>query len=182
MSIKAPSRPQAKPKQSATSNNRNLLWIGVGTVVLVFIVVAVFIWQQTSFPFSFVGGEENAIVLLRNPYDAEYQLEFTGEKPALLRRVLIQLESPQSVLHVDVEQITAIVGDQEVALDTSGYPPEGTQLTLQPGEIFTIRVTYYGQTIGAQYVYGFRLGYETNGTYKEDALTIKDREFTVSVE
>jgi len=181
MTTKAPSRTTSKSQVTASSQ-RNFLWVGAGVAALIFIVIAVIIWQQTIFPFSFVGGDEHSVVLLRNPYISEYQLKFTGDEPANLKRVILQLESPQRVLHVDVEGVTAIVGSQEVALDTSGYVPEGSQLTLQPDEIFTVRVTYYGQTIGAHYVYGFRLGYETNGSYKEDTLRIKDREFTVSVE
>ncbi|HLF88220.1 MAG TPA: hypothetical protein VI451_04690 [Anaerolineales bacterium] len=181
MNTKAPSRPH-KQVQGTGSSQRNFLWVGVGVAALIFIVAAVIIWQQTIFPFSFVGGDEHSVVLLRNPYTSEYQLKFTGDEPANLKRVIIQLESPQRVLHVDVEGVVAIVGGQEVALDTSGYMPEGSQLTIQPDETFTVQVTYYGQTIGAHYVYGFRLGYETNGSYKEDTLKIKDREFTVSVE
>jgi hypothetical protein len=181
MSTKAPSKPQRRAQGTAPSQQK-FLWVGVGVAALIFIVVVAIIWQQTSFPFSFVGGEEHSVVLIRNPYTSEYQLKFTGDEPANLKRVIIQLESPQRVLHVDVDSVAAVVGDQEVMLDTSGYAPESSQLTIQPDETFTIRVTYYGQTIGAHYVYGFRLGYETNGSYKEDTLNIKDREFTVSVE
>ncbi|MCI0531414.1 MAG: hypothetical protein L0Y74_05650, partial [candidate division Zixibacteria bacterium] len=67
MSIKAPARPRPRTTQTATPNKRNFLWIGVSVAVLLFAVVAVIIWRQTSFPFSFVGGEEQAVVLLRNP-------------------------------------------------------------------------------------------------------------------
>ena len=184
MSTQSPSKPKSrqKPGVDTPKNTRNLLWIGVGIAVVAFIAVAVTIWQNTNFPFEFVGGEEAALVILRNPKDAEYQIKFTGESPADLQRVIIQLESPDRVLHVDVQQVVAIVGDQEVAFDTSGKIPEGTKLTLQPGEVFTVRVTYYGDTIGAHYVYGFLLGYKANGTYNEDALNIKDRKFIVTVE
>ena len=183
MSTQSPSNPKSRQSPGVTSyNTRNFLWIGIGIAAVAFIAIAIIVWRNTSFPFEFVGGEEAALVILRNPKDAEYQIKFTGNSPADLQRVLIQLESPDRVLHVDVQQVVVVTGDQEVVLDTSGKPPEGTKLTLQPGEVFTIRVTYYGDTIGAHYVYGFRLGYDANGTYNENALNIKDRKFIVTVE
>ncbi|GAB4582062.1 MAG: hypothetical protein Fur0022_48150 [Anaerolineales bacterium] len=140
------------------------------------------VWQRTAFPFKFASGDEQVIVLLRNTQDAEYELEFTGNEPINLQRVIIQLESNQLTLHVDVQQVTVIVGDQQVVMDDSGRTPEGTELLLQPGETFKVRVTYLGDTIGAHYIYGFRLGYESNGVYNEDTLNINDREFIVAVE
>lgn len=174
------SRPQSR--STSESKLRPLLWVGVFIALLVFIVVAVIVWQRTAFPFKFASGDEQVIVLLRNTQDAEYELEFTGNEPINLQRVIIQLESNQLTLHVDVQQVTVIVGDQQVVMDDSGRTPEGTELLLQPGETFKVRVTYLGDTIGAHYIYGFRLGYESNGVYNEDTLNINDREFIVAVE
>ncbi len=182
MPTQSPSNPERPQLSGGSSNARYFLWIGVGLAAVIFIAVAITIWQKTVFPFEFVGGEQYTLVILGNPKDAEYQLKFTGEAPAELQRVLVQLESPNRVLHVDVQQVTILVGNQEVALETSGKPPEGTSLTLQPGDVFTIRVTYFGDTIGSHYVYGFKLGYATNGISNEEALTIKDRKFVVAVE
>jgi hypothetical protein len=181
MSDKSPSRPQ-RTQAKTQEKPRLLLWAGVGVAALVFIAVAVLVWQRTSFPFTFVSGEEQVIVILRNTAETEYEFQYTGNQPVALERVIVQLESPQITLHVAVEQVTAIVGGQEVVLDDAGRVPEGTQLLVQPDEVFKVRITYYGDTIGAHYVYGFRLGYEANGVYNEDTMNIKDREYIVSVE
>lgn len=182
MSKPAPARPRSRSTQKDAPNPRYYFWVGGGIALLIFIVVGVIIWRQTAFPFSFVGGEQHAVVLKDNRYDAEYQIEYTGDQPASLERVIVQLESPQPVLHVDIRDVTIILDGVETTLEGSGHVPEGVQLTLQPGEVFTIRVTYLGQTIGAHYVYGFKIGYQAEGRYVENALNIKDREFTVIVE
>jgi hypothetical protein len=182
MSVKPSTRSQAKTTTNADGNPRRLLWAGVAVAVVIFVVVAVLIWQRTSFPFTFVGGEERAIVILRNTQDIEYEIKFTGNQPVELNRVIIQLESQQMVLFVEVQQVTAIVGGQEVVLDDAGRVPEGTQLLVQPDDVIKVRVTYYGDSIGAHYVYGFRLGFTSNGVENENTLNIKDREFIVSVE
>lgn len=159
-----------------------MLWAGIGILAILFIVVAVVIWQRTANPFTFVSGDEQVTVILRNTKDGEYQVQYTGSRPAPLQRAIIQLESAQASLHVAVQQVTLIVGDQEVALDASGRVPEGTEVLLQPDETFTMRVTFYGDTIGAHYIYGFRFGYESNGVYTEETININDREFIVTVE
>ncbi|HNB52157.1 MAG TPA: hypothetical protein PK530_09455 [Anaerolineales bacterium] len=170
------SDPNSNPKP------RTLLWAGVGVLVIAFIVVAVILWQRTANPFTFVSGDEQVTVILRNTKDGEYQVQYTGRQPAPLQRAIIQLESPQASLHVAVQQVTLIVGDQEVVLDAGGHVPEGTELLLQPEDTFTVRVTFYGDTIGAHYIYGFRFGYESNGVYTEETININDREFIVTVE
>ncbi|MCB9134240.1 MAG: hypothetical protein H6636_02370 [Anaerolineales bacterium] len=182
MSDKAPARPQSRSKSTEEGKTRSFLWVGVGIAALIFVAVAIIVWRQTAFPISFIGGEGQAIVLLRNTSDVEYDFQYAGKNPASVEFFLVQLESPDGSLHVDVQQVTIVTSAGEVVLDESGHAPEGTELLIQPGETFKARITYYGDTIGAHYVYGFRLGYRANGVYNENTLNIKDREFIVSVE
>lgn len=182
MSDKSPARPQTQTKPATEAKTRTFLWVGVGLAAIIFIAVAIIVWQQTAFPISFVGGESESVVLLRNTKDVEYEFKYSGKNPASLELLLVQLESPDVVLHVDVQQVTIVTSAGEFVLDKSGHAPEGTDLLIQPGETFKARVTYYGATIGAHYVYGFRLGYRADGVYNENTLNIKDREFVVAVE
>jgi hypothetical protein len=65
------------------------------------------------------------------------------------------------VLHVDVRQVVLKYGDQELTLGGDGRLPEGSEVVVQPGDAFDVQVTFRGQTLGGNYLYGFEIGYLT---------------------
>ena len=44
-------------------------------------------------------------------------------------------------------------------MEPDGAVPQGTVIILDPGEEFNVRVTYLAQTMGGNYMYGFRIGH-----------------------
>ncbi|UCF26598.1 MAG: hypothetical protein JSW42_07980 [Chloroflexota bacterium] len=108
-------------------------------------------------PFIMIGGDEQLVVLLRNEKDGHYQVKYDGLNPAELNSLHVMLGG--QILHVDVKQVTMIHNGHEIALEGNGTLPEGTQLVLNPGDEFEVRVTYLGQTLGGNYMYGFRIAY-----------------------
>lgn len=107
--------------------------------------------------FEMMGGDEQVLVLLRNEKDANYQVRYEGRAQTELRSLKVMLGG--QILHVDVREVTIFYDDQEIRLEGDGTLPEGTSLILSPGDEFNVRVTYLGQTVGGNYMYGFRIGY-----------------------
>jgi hypothetical protein len=108
-------------------------------------------------PFVAMGGDEQLLVLLRNDKDGNYQVRYEGREPAELHSLKVMLGG--QILHVDVKQVAVVHNDQEVILEGNGSLPEGSQIILAPDDEFDVRVTYLGQTLGGNYMYGFRIGY-----------------------
>jgi hypothetical protein len=108
-------------------------------------------------PFIMMGGDEQLLVLLRNEKEGHYQVQYDGRNPAELNSLHVMLGG--QILHVDIQQVALIHNGQEVILAGNGTLPEGSQLILNPGDEFEVRVTYLGQTLGGNYMYGFRIGY-----------------------
>jgi hypothetical protein len=108
-------------------------------------------------PFVMIGGDEQLVVLLRGEKDGQYQVKYEGRDPTELNSLHVMLGG--QILHVDIKQVTIIHNEQEVVLEGNGKLPEGAQLPLNPGDEFEVQVTYLGQTLGGNYMYGFRIGY-----------------------
>jgi hypothetical protein len=106
-------------------------------------------------PFAMVGGDEQLAVLLRNEKDGFYQVRYEGNEPQELQSLVVMLGG--QILHVDIARVTIIQGENEVILEGDGTLPEGSQVLLNPDEEFEVRVTYHGQTLGGNYMYGFRI-------------------------
>ena len=106
-------------------------------------------------PFVMVGGDEQLLVLMRNDKDGFYQVRYEGNKPAELHSLHVMLGG--QILHVDIVHVAIIQGENEVILNGDGTLPEGSQVILETGEEFEVRVTYHGQTLGGNYMYGFRI-------------------------
>jgi len=106
-------------------------------------------------PFVMVGGDEQLLVLMRNDKDGSYQVRYEGNKPAELHSLHVMLGG--QILHVDIVHVAIIQGENEVILNGDGTLPEGSQVILEPGEEFEVRVTFHGQTLGGNYMYGFRI-------------------------
>ena len=108
-------------------------------------------------PFVNLGGDEQLLVLLRNEKDGNYQVRYEGRGPAELQSLHVMLGG--QILHVDVKQVAITHNDQEVILEGDGSLPEGSQIVIAPNDEVNVRVTYLGQTLGGNYMYGFRIVY-----------------------
>ncbi|MGW8226292.1 MAG: hypothetical protein ACWGOY_11190 [Anaerolineales bacterium] len=129
--------------------------------------------------FAMVGGDEQLVVLLRHDQDGHYQVRFEGSKPTQLNSLQVMLGG--QILHVDVARVAIIQGDQEVILEGDGTVPEGSQVIFDPDEEFEVRVTYHGQTLGGNYMYGFRMVYGDN-PQAEPVDLIAEYQYAVIVE
>jgi hypothetical protein len=110
-----------------------------------------------SEPFVMVGGDEQLVVLIRNEKEGSYQVRYEGRNPAELQSLQVMLGG--QILHVDVAQVVIVQEGNEVILEGDGTLPEGSQVMLTPGEEFIVRVTFLGQSLGGNYMYGFRIVY-----------------------
>jgi hypothetical protein len=133
---------------------RGTVWLVISAVVLVGIVVASCSVVNPD-PFVMVGGDEQLLVLMRNDKDGYYQVRYEGRQPGELQSLHVMLGG--QILHVDVVEVIIMQGENEVVLQGDGRLPEGSQVILEPGEEFEVRVTFHGQTLGGNYMYGFRI-------------------------
>jgi hypothetical protein len=133
---------------------RGTVWLVISAVVLVGIGLASCSVVNPD-PFVMVGGDEQLLVLMRNDKDGYYQVRYESRQPGELQSLHVMLGG--QILHVDVVEVTIIQGENEVVLQGDGRLPEGSQVILEPGEEIEVRVTYHGQTLGGNYMYGFRI-------------------------
>ena len=170
-------------KTSASSaqtglNPKTLFWVGIA-IVLVVAAAAVVVWRTTDSPFSLTKGDVNVMVVLRNTRTAEYTLTYEGKQPVTLERVLPMMQGP--TLHTDVNEIQVQVGDQVYPVDNAGELVAEAPVVLGKGDSFQVRITFLGQSLGANVLYGFRLGYQEGGQSTTFDLILKDQ-YTVFVE
>jgi hypothetical protein len=175
---------QVKGKKSAKSRSRskglsNLwTWIIIGAALI--LAVAAFVWwNQSQVPFSLVEGNPQLVVLIRSDRESLYQLRYEGRQPVNLDSLKVMLAG--QVLHVDVRQVTLVHGDQEYVLQGDGSLPEGSELVLEPGEQFGVRINFRGQTLGGNYLYGFEIGYRS-GERERTVQLVLDFDYAVIVE
>ena len=133
---------------------RGTVWLVISAVVLVGIGLASCSVVNPD-PFVMVGGDEQMLVLMRNDKDGYYQVRYEGRQPGELQSLHVMLGG--QILHVDIVEVTIMQGENEVVLQGDGRLPEGSQVILEPGEEFEVRVTFHGQTLGGNYMYGFRI-------------------------
>ena len=167
-------KPQGK-KSSETgswSSSRTATWIVLVFSAIILIAIAFFIWQRigNNVEFMLVKGDESVLVLLRNEEKENYTLQYNGSKPIELENLLVML-APET-LHVSVIEVALVRGDEEVVLEKTSIVPEGTKFTLQPGDIFDVRVTFLGRTIGGNWLYGFRINYNDGGGLETTELVM----------
>ncbi len=129
------------------------VWLVISAVLLVLVPLSSCSVVNPD-PFAMVGGDEQLLVLLRNEKDGHYQVRYEGRQPSELHSLHVMLGG--QILHVDVVQVAIIQGESIVILEGDGKLPEGSQILLAPDEEFEVRVTYLGQTLGGNYMYGFR--------------------------
>jgi hypothetical protein len=141
-------------------------------MAVILIAIAFFLWQRfnNNVEFMLVTGDEDILVLLRDEEQGEYTLQYKGRKAIELENLLVML-APET-LHVSVTEVVLVRGLEEVVLEKSNIVPEGTQFTLQPGDIFVVRVTFLGRTIGGNWLYGFRINYDNGGGTETTELVL----------
>jgi hypothetical protein len=130
-----------------------------------FVLLAIFVFSLalsscsviTPDQFTIIGGDEQLLVLMRNDQDGFYQVSYEGRDPAELQSLHVMMEG--QTLHVDIIEVAVLQGENEVILAGDASVPAGSQVILEPGEEFTVRVTYRGQTLGGNYMYGFRIAH-----------------------
>jgi hypothetical protein len=170
--------PKGNPSKKSSTSSFPWAWV----IAALFIIGAVFLWYwQTSERnvFQIVGGEKSLLVLLRNEKSGEYTLRYVGRKPAQLESLKVMLGG--EILHMDVMEVVVNHQGEEYVLSRVGKVPPGTAITLNPGDEFTVRVTFLGQTLGGNYLYGFRLGYSLDGRARTYDLML-EYEYAVFVE
>ena len=136
-----------------------ILWVVLG--VLVISVIGFLVWRAgNQYAFVLQQGQKDLLVLIREDGQGDYRVKFEGPESVHMKSLHVMLAG--QILHVDVKQVTLVFGDQEIVLEPNGSLPAGTDLNLKPGDTFTVHVTFLGQSLGGNYVYGFRIVYETN--------------------
>jgi hypothetical protein len=130
------------------------IWLAL-SVVLLFSILLASCSAVNPDPFVMVAGDEQLLVLMRNEKDGLYQVRYEGRQPTQLQSLHVMLGG--QILHVDVVEVAIIQNSAEVILKGDMSIPEGSQVVFQPGEEFEVRVTYHGQSLGGNYMYGFRI-------------------------
>jgi hypothetical protein len=151
-------------------------------VLLVFLLLGIVIAACStgnSPSFDFVSGDEDLVVLIRNQKDGNYRVRYEGPNSTDLRALKVMLGG--QILHVDVGKVVVIIDGQEFELGADGTLPEGSQVTLNSGDEFDVRVTYHGRTLGGNYMYGFRINIGDENI-EEEVDTIAEYEFVIVVE
>ncbi len=145
-----------------------------GIVLLAFL----FYRSQQARLFTLTQGDEALVILLRDTQDGVYTLQYNGRQPVEITGVQTMLAG--EILHMDVEGVSLESDSQQVAVVQNQVEEP---FRVQPGETFQVHVTFSGQTLGYNYLYGFRLTYTGGGGTPRtfDALD-KDFRFLLTVE
>jgi hypothetical protein len=147
--------------------------------ILVLGLLAVGCSAINSPSFDFVSGDEELVVLIRNQKDGNYRLRYDGRAATDLQSLQVMLGG--QVLHVDVGSVVAKLNGQELELESVGSLPAGSQATLNPGDEFDVQVTFYGRTLGGNYMYGFRINTGDESS-SEEVDVIAEYDYVIVVE
>jgi hypothetical protein len=175
---------QAKSRKTQRTASRSKLrsslwlWIIIGATII--LAAAAFLWWSRSQPpFALVDGNPQLVVLIRSDRDSTYTLRYDGNQPIRLQSIRVMLAG--QVLHVDVIEVAVIGSDQELILGGNGRLPAGSELVLQPGDTVDVRVTFRGQTLGGNYLFGFEIGYLAGERERTTRLEL-DYDYAIIVE
>jgi len=147
-----------KRSTRATNSGKGIpWWILVPLVLILLGAGGYLLLERNSVKFSMVSGEKSLVVLIRNEKQGVYRARYEGRQPLDLRSLHVMLAG--QILHVDVKQVAIAYQGQEIVLGPDGKLPPGTSLQLPPGAEFEVKVTFLGQSLGGNYMYGFRIGY-----------------------
>lgn len=144
------------------------------------LVVAFFAWNAVTAPrFVLKEGKKDLLVLIRDEEEGIYRLKYDGRKPVQLQSLQVMLAG--QVLHVDLKQVVLRRAEQMVILEQpKGTLPAGTNFTLNPGDEFEVQILFHGQSIGGNYLYGFRIDY-TQGNRDDTYDLILEYEYSIVV-
>lgn len=172
---------KSKRSQKATSRSRlgsPWVWILIGGVII--LAAGAFLWwSRNQLPFSLVEGNQQLVVLIRSDRESLYRLRYDGRGPANLQSLRVMLAG--QVLHVDVKEVAVARGDEGFTLQGDGRMPEGSELVLQPGDVFDVQITFRGQTLGGNYLYGFEIGF-LEGARERIVQLVLDYDYAIVVE
>lgn len=159
-------------RSGSPDSSKTTTWVVLAFSVIILVAIAFFLWQRfsTDVEFTWVKGDEDILVLLRDEEQGEYTVQYNGSKPIELENLLVML-APET-LHVSVVEVVLVHEGEEVVLEKANKVPEGTQFMLQPGDNFDVRVTFLGRTIGGNWLYGFRINYDDGGGSETTELVL----------
>ncbi len=167
-------------KSSKKSQQSSLrAWIIIVALVVVALLVALVYQSQQAKGFTLVGGDQAVVVLLRDTQPGVYSVQYQGKASTNITGVQVMLAG--EILHMDVDSVTLINGEQEVAVVKNRVPAE-TPFEVRPGDVFQVKVNFLGQTLGYNYLYGFIFDYTLDGKEQTFQVTDKDFRFLVTVE
>ncbi len=153
-------------------------WIGLGALALLVLLGYLVYQNQQAHLFTLERGDEALVILLRDTQDGVYTVRYNGRRPVDITGVQAMLAG--EILHMDVEAVSLEDSTRQVAVvDNQAETP----FQVQPGATFRVRVTFSGQTLGYNYLYGFRLTYSSGGgAARTFDATDKDFRFLLTVE
>lgn len=173
--------PSQTPTTKKNANSLSTTQVGI-IVVLILAVIAVAVYliiQNTNREaFLLADGDVVVVVLLRNEEEGRYTVEYRGSSPASIKNLQVILAG--QILHVDVSRVSLTTENQSVTLQNN-VVPEGEQFLVNPGETFDVIVTYLGQSLGFNYIYGFRINYDEANQNTTIDVTDEDK-YIVNVE
>jgi hypothetical protein len=174
------SRSKRPPKVRSRFATRRITWLWIALGMILLLAAVIFAWQaQAGQAFKMQEGTQNLMVLIRNDKEGRYRVQYAGIRPADLRSLHVRLAG--QVLHVDVKQVVLSRDGQEVVLQPNGRLPEGTEFILQPNDTFDVLVTFRGQTLGGNYMNGFRIVYAVSDRERTYDLVV-DYDYTIVVQ
>ena len=153
-------------------------WVASGALIVV--AAGLYFWlSQNRYAFSLQEGPKQVLILIRQDVQATYRVKFEGSRPVDLQSLHVMLAG--QILHVDVKQVALVFGGEQIVLEPDGSLPPGRLLNLEPGEIFDVRVTFLGQSLGGNYLYGFKIDYGNEGRQGSYELVL-DFDYSIIVE
>lgn len=155
------------------------VWITVGVLALVALAFWLVRQNQQAHLFTLERGDDAVVILLRDTEDGVYTVKYNGRQPIEITGIHVMLAG--EVLHMDVESVRLEDDTQQVQIEQNQVP-EGQSFQVEPGDTFRVRITFSGQTLGYNYMYGFRLAYSEGGRSGTFDLTDKDFRFLLTVE
>jgi hypothetical protein len=175
---------QAIGKRTSNSRSRaralRSRWVWISISALAVLAVSVFLWwSQDRQAFVLEEGSKQLVVLIRSDQETVYRIRYAGRRPVNISSILVMLQG--QLLHVDPIRIVLAKGDQEIVL-AGNKIPAGTGFSVASGEVFDLRVTYRGQTLGGNYLYGFRIGYQEGERERTTDLVLEREEYVIVVE
>jgi hypothetical protein len=136
-----------KPNSAKKDTNRTWMMAGI----LIILLLAVFLaWQRSAGRvFKVTQGDQRILILLRGHKMATFELEYTGGEVADVDQVQLKLVAgPDAQVHSDVEEMRLMIGNTVIVLDQEGHVVDGAGFSVNPGDVFTIEMDLYGQSLG----------------------------------